>query len=110
MLIGAAAAYDIPGTLVVRILVAADISSAGVRTRNENSNDTYPNRKLHNPCVLVYKLQILTAAVQQYQVYAMLVRDRTWCILVRTCIACRLPAAECAGGDFDGRFDTPGHF
>ena len=110
MLIGTAAAYDIPGTLVVSILVAAVISSAGVRTRNENSNDTYPNRKLHNPCVLVYKLQILTAAVQQYQVYAMLVRDRTWCILVRTCIACRLPAAECAGGDFDGRFDTPGHF
>ena len=96
MLIGTAAAYDTPGTLVVSILVA-NISSADVRTRNENSNDTYPNRELHNPCVLVYKLQTLTAAVQQYQVYAMLVRDRTWCILVRTCIACRLPATEWAG-------------
>ena len=30
MLIGTAVAYDIPGTLVVGILVAADISSAGV--------------------------------------------------------------------------------
>ena len=30
MLIGTAAAYDIPGTIVVRVLVAADISSAGV--------------------------------------------------------------------------------
>ena len=30
MLIGAAAAYDIPRTLVVSMLVAADISSAGV--------------------------------------------------------------------------------
>ena len=30
MLIGTAVAYDIPGTLVVRILVAADTSSAGV--------------------------------------------------------------------------------
>ena len=29
MRIGAVAAYDIPGTLVVIILVAADISSAG---------------------------------------------------------------------------------
>ena len=82
MLIGTAAAYDIPGTLVVSILVAADISPAGVRTRNDNSNDTSPNRKLHQPCVLVYKIQILKA-VQQYQVYAMMVRDRTWCILVK---------------------------
>ena len=31
MLIGTAAAYDIPGTLVVSILVAADTPSAGVR-------------------------------------------------------------------------------
>ena len=30
MLIGTVAAYDIPGTLVVSILVAADVSSAGV--------------------------------------------------------------------------------
>ena len=30
MLIGTAAAYDIPGIIVVRVLVAADISSAGV--------------------------------------------------------------------------------
>ena len=93
MLIGTAA-YDITGTLAVGILVA-DIPSASVPTRNENSNDTSPNRKLHHPCVLVHKMQILTA-VQQYQTYAMLVRDRTWCILVRTCcIPCRLPTAEC---------------
>ena len=58
---------SVPGTMVVSILVAADILSAGVRTCNENSNDTSPNRKLHHPCVLVYKIQILTA-VQQYQV------------------------------------------
>ena len=44
MLIGTAAAYDIPGTLVVSIRIDADISSAGVRTRNESSNDTSPNR------------------------------------------------------------------
>ena len=30
MLIGPVGAYDIPGTLVVGVLVAADISSAGV--------------------------------------------------------------------------------
>ena len=30
MLIGTAAAYDIPGTLVFSILIAAEISSAGV--------------------------------------------------------------------------------
>ena len=53
MLIGTAAAYDILGTRVVGILVAADTSSAGVRTRNENSNDTSPNRKFYHPCVLV---------------------------------------------------------
>ena len=94
MLVGTVADYDIPGTLVVSILVAADIS-AGVGILIENSNDTSPNRKLHHPCVLVHKMQILTA-VQQYQTYAMLVRDRTWCILVRTCcIPCRLPTAEC---------------
>ena len=49
MLIGAAAAYDIPGTLVVSILVAAVISSAGVRTRNENSDDTSSKQGITSP-------------------------------------------------------------
>ena len=46
VLIGTASASDISGTLVVSILVAAGISSTGAGTRNENSDDTYPNVSL----------------------------------------------------------------
>ena len=42
-------------------------------TRNENSNDTSPNRKLYHTCVMEIKYEY---SVQQYQVYAMLVRGR----------------------------------
>ena len=86
MLIGSAAAYDIPGTLVVSILVAAVISSAGLRTRNENSNDTSPNRKLHHPCILVYKVRILSTAASGI-CYA---DTRSYLVILRTCIPGRL--------------------
>ena len=87
MLIGTAAAYDIPGTLVVSILVAADIviSRRGY-SRNENSNNTSPNRKLYHLCVLVYKMQIPSTAVPGI-CYA---RTRSYLVLVRTCVPGRL--------------------
>ena len=57
MRIGTAAAYDIPGTLVVTILVAADISSAGVGIPALKTATTPLNRKSYHPCVLVYKIK-----------------------------------------------------
>ena len=85
MLVGTVADYDIPGTLVVSILVAADIS-AGVGILIENSNDTSPNRKLYHPCVLVYKIPLLSTAVPGI-CYA---GTTSYLVLVRTCIPGRL--------------------
>ena len=55
-------------------------------TRNENSNDTSPNRKSYHPCVLVYKIQILSTAVPGI-CYA---RTRSYLVLVRTFVPGRL--------------------
>ena len=89
MLVGTVADYDIPGTLVVSILVAADIS-AGVGILIENSNDTSPNRKLYHPCVLVYKIRILSTAVPGTRVQYMLCWYEVVPATVRTCIPGRL--------------------
>ena len=47
-------------------------------------------------------------SVQQYQVYTMLVRGRTWYLYVLVYLVGYRPTAVCAFIFFDGRFDTPG--
>ena len=83
MLIDTAAAYDIPGTLVVSILVAADISSAGVGIPAMRTATTplltgnYITRAYWH---IKYKY-----SVQQYQVYATrYAGTRSYLVLVRT--------------------------
>ena len=76
MPIGTASAYDIPGTLVVGMLVAADTSSARVGIPATRTATTPPDRKNYHPFVLVYKVQHTNTwySVKQYQVYAMMAR------------------------------------
>ena len=74
-------------------------------TRNENSNDTSPNRKLYHPCVRVYKIQILSTVVPGI-CYA---GTRSYLVLGRTCVPGRLSTySSMYRFSFDGRFDTPG--
>ena len=94
MLIGTAAAYDIPGTLVVSILVAADISSAGVgipAMRTATTPLPTGNCITHAYWYMEYKY-----SVQQYQVYAMVVRGRTWYLHVLVYLEGYRPTAVCA--------------
>ena len=79
MLIVTAAAYDIPGTLVVRILVAADISSAGVGMPTMRTTTPLPTG---NDITRTYWYIEYKYSVQQYQAYAMLVQGRTWGLYV----------------------------
>ena len=79
MLIGTAVAYDIPGTLVVGILVAADISSAGVGIPAMTTATTPLPTGNYFTLAYWYIKYEYPALVQQYQVYTVLVRGRTWC-------------------------------
>ena len=99
MLIGTAAAYHIPGTLVVSILVAADISSAGVGIPEMTTR----NHITRACCYIRYKY-----SVQQNQVYAMLVRGRTWYLYILVYLVGYGPSAVCTVFYVGGRFDTPG--
>ena len=95
MLIDTAAAYDIPGTLVVSILVATDVSSAGVGIPAMRTATTplltgnYITRAYWH---IKYK-----CSVQQYQVYAMLVRGRTWYLYVHVYLVGYRPTTVCTG-------------
>ena len=105
MLICTAAAYDIPGTLVVSMVDAADTSSAGVGIPAKRTATTPPNRKNSHPCVLVYNILILGTAVPGlcYDV------KRANLILVRTCTHGRLSTYSSMHLFFlYGRFDRPG--
>ena len=73
MLIGTAVAYDIPGTLVVRILVAADTSSAGVGMPTMRTATT--PLPTGNDITRAYRYIKFKYSVRQYQAYAMLVRE-----------------------------------
>ena len=79
MLIGTAVAYDIPGTLVVGILVAADISSAGVGIPAMTTATTPLPTGNYITLAYWYIKYEYPVLVQQYQVYTVLVRGRTWC-------------------------------
>ena len=91
MLIGTAAPYDIPDTLEVNILFAANISSAGVGITAMRTATTLSQQELYHPYVLVYKMQILSTAVSgtRFMIpgYA---RTRSYLILVRSCVPGRL--------------------
>ena len=75
-------------------------------TRNEDSNDTSPDRKLYHPCILAHKIQILSTAVPGI-CYA---GTRSHLVLVRTCVPGRLSTYNSMYRIFflDGRFNTPG--
>ena len=94
MLIGTVAAYDIPGTLVVSILVAADISSAGVGIPAIRTATT--PLPTGNYIIRAYWYIQYVYSVQQYQVYAMLVRGRTWYFYVLVYLVGYRPTAVCA--------------
>ena len=106
MLIGTVAAYDIPGTLVVSILVAADISSAGVGIPQMRTATT-PFRT-GNYITRAYWYIKVEYAAQQHQVYAILERGRTWYSYVLEYLVGCGPTAVCTVFFFDGRFDAPG--
>ena len=100
MLIGTAAAYDIPGTLVVSILVAAGISSAGVGIHAMTTATTpFPTGNYITRACWYIKYEC-SVIVQQYQVYAMLARRRTWCWYVLVYLVGYRPTAAYAGGVF----------
>ena len=93
MLIGTVAAYDIPGTLVVSILVAADVSSAGVGILALRTATT--PLPTGNYITRAYWYIKYHYSVQQYQVYAMLVRRRTWYLYVLVYLVGYRPTAVC---------------
>ena len=87
MLIGTAAAYDIPGTLVVYILAAADISSAGVGMPAMRTATTpLPTSIYITRAYWCIKTEILSTAIPGV-CYA---RTRSYLVLVRTCVPGRL--------------------
>ena len=85
MLIGTVAAYDIPATLAVSILVAAATSSAGVGIFPLRTA-TKPLGKVYHPYVLVYKIPLLNIAVPGICYAGMW----SYLMIVRTCTPGRL--------------------
>ena len=94
MLIGTAAAYDIPSTLVVSILVAADISSAGIGIPAMRTSTT--PLPTGNYITRAYWYMKYKYSVQQYQVCTMPVRGRTWYLYVLVYLVGYRPTAVCA--------------
>ena len=93
MPIGAAAAYDIPVILVVSILVAVDISSAGAGIPAMKTSTTPLPTGNYITCAYWY-IQY-KYSVPHHQVYAMLVQG-TWYLYVLVYLVGYRPTAVCA--------------